>query len=67
MDCTRLPHRVKPALNRDRVSMPFFDPAFDTKILVEDIRVARTSTSSGDRDAKTVKLTNAVGDRQGTE
>ena len=57
------PHRVKPALNRDRVSMPFFfDPAFDTKILVEDIRVARTSTSSGDRDAKTVKLTNASGE-----
>jgi isopenicillin N synthase-like dioxygenase len=61
------PHRVKASLNKDRISMPFFfDPAFETKILSDDITNAMMKgdgvTNINTTKSTKVKLTNAKGD-----
>ena len=61
------PHRVKASLNKDRISMPFFfDPAFETKILSDDITNAMMrgdgATNINTTKSTKVKLTNAKGD-----
>ncbi len=56
------PHRVKAALSKNRISMPFFfDPAFETKILSDDITNAMNSNSNS---STKIRLTNAKGETE---